>query len=77
MMVMFEHFDIHRAKKSVQLTFDNRAKRVIFYEMLSKQNTYSRVFQINPLEYTTFEQRPLLLYINKSASDFIMSNNQC
>ena len=55
MMVVFEDFDIHRAK-SVQLTFDNRAKRVIFYEMLSKQNTHSRVFQMSPLEYTTFEQ---------------------
>ena len=76
MMVEFEHFNFHHAK-FVQLTFDHRAKRVLFCEMLSEQNTYSRVFQINPLEYTTFEQWTFLLYIDNSKIDFIESSDQC
>ena len=55
------------------MTFNNGTKRVIFYEMFGEQNTYSRVFQINPLEYTSFEQQTLLLYIYNSEIDFILS----
>lgn len=62
--LVFELFEIHYAKV------------IVLWEMLSQQANDLKVFQINPLRYTSIEQRTLLRYVDSSKIDFIVPGVQ-